>query len=126
MITMSICDYDPETGAPRSYRAWENPPVAEDRAAPARDVDPPRGPFTVLGEAGLRDYFPGMDREKAQRLVDEADDGHAPRAPDTLGRFVMEVRNPFTMAPETAAAYKITRQDDGTYLVAETARDERE
>jgi hypothetical protein len=62
MTTMSIYDEDPETGAPRGYRAWENPPAAEDRPALGRDVEPPRGPFTVEGEAGLRGYFPGMDR----------------------------------------------------------------
>jgi hypothetical protein len=38
----------------------------------------------------------------------------------------MEVRNPFTKALETGAAYKITRQGDGTYLVTETAPDEKE
>jgi hypothetical protein len=45
---------------------------------------PPHGPFTVTGEAQLREEFPGMDRETSQRLVSEADDGYAPGSPDTL------------------------------------------
>jgi hypothetical protein len=124
MITMSVYDEDPETGAPRGYRAWQNPPMTE--VPVGRDVEPPRGPFTVDGEAGLRATSRGLDQATAQRLVAEADEGYAPGSADTLGRFVMEVRNPFTRALESGAAYKITRQDDGTYLVTETSRDERE
>ena len=86
---MSVYNYDPETGAPRSLASQPT----------GRDVEPPRGPFTVDGEAGLRGYFPGMDRETARRLVDEANDGYAPGSPDTLGRFVMEVRNPVHQGP---------------------------
>ncbi len=126
MITMSIYEADPETGTPRGYRTCENPPANEARPAPGRDVEPPRSPFTAEGEADLRSSFQEMDRQTAQRLVDEADDRYAPGSPDTLGRFVMEVRNPFTRALESQAAYKIGRQDDGRYLVTETEREERE
>jgi hypothetical protein len=98
----------------------------EPRKVNPPDWTPPRGTFSVLSEAGLRELFPGMRRETSQLLVDEADDGYAPESPDTLGRFHALVRDPFTGALESGAAYKVTRQDDGTYLVTETARDERE
>ncbi len=123
MTTMSIYDEDPETGAPRAYRTWLNPPMTEAPTEPGRYVEPPRGPFTVAGEADLRSIFQGMDRETAHRLVDEADDGYAPGTPETLGQFVMEVRNPFTRALEAEALYKITHRDDSLYDVTELERE---
>ncbi len=86
---------------------------------------PPFGPLAVRGEAELRQHFRDMRREVAQRMAGEADDGYAPGAPDTLGRFAAEVRDPITGVLEVGAACKITRQDDGTCLVTETARDQR-
>lgn len=61
-----------------------------------------------------------MDRETAQRLVDEADDGYAPGAPDTLGVFLREERDPFTGALISGQRWKVIRQDDGSYLVTVT------
>src|SRR5258708_32769695 len=86
---------------------------------------PPFGPLAVGGEAALRQHFRDMRREVAQRMAGEADDGSAPGAPDTLGRFAAEVPDRITAVMEAGAACKITRRDDGTCLVTETARDPR-
>jgi hypothetical protein len=111
MITISIYEANPETGTPRGYRTWENPPADEARPAPGRDVEPPRGPFMAEGEADLRSSFQEMDRQTAQRLVDEADDRYAPGSPDTLGqswRSGTRSRGPWSPRPPTKSAARTT------------------
>ena len=79
-----------------------------------QDPEPIRTPQDMI----LR--YPSMTLEQAIKLLAEADLYHQAGAPETLGVFTRETRDVITRTLERRERLKVTRQDDGSYLVTVT------
>ncbi len=75
--------------------------------------------------ADLAARFPGMERETAQTLIDEADDAYPLADPGDLGLFLRQERDVISRAVTGETLYRVTRRDDGRYQISEVTAERR-
>ena len=72
----------------------------------------------------LIDRFADMPVDTARTLIAEADEAHKAGAVDTRGEFVREQRDGLG-GLELQIKYRVSKQDDGSYVVTELDREQR-
>ena len=106
--------------ANRLYLNGEMTP-AEHQAAIAA-IAAERDVFSTSADLAVR--FPGLERQTAQTLMDEADDAYPLADKGDRGLFIRQERDVISRAVTGETLYRVSRRNDGRYQITEVTSEQ--